>query len=203
MSNISERDNEFQLIKKVMLGLLILNLSTLLFSYMVTTQTGAGSTGLGCSQYTHDVNNHQVLNSTNPDCNIINIDAQLANSTYNFITAFNYKAEAICPISNFNISSVLGTNPSCYNYFTPITNTFAPMINFIVQIGRAIYYLFDTVYLIIQIVYFSTIGLVPAIFYGAHLGVFSTLFTIIYGFSIVIIIIYGVYVVLNRFDIVI
>lgn len=170
-------DNEFNLVKKMMIGLIIFNFVALLFAYFTSTNltlggvsnsTAIGSTGtLGSLEY--DINNTSGTLGHSFDC--------LSNP--------NGGKCALQASSNTDIVSTF------YNGFVTVVNAVFGFINLIISV--------ITLFLLsLAIVAYIIVGVIPSLFTSSAFGTsFGGVFAVIYGFTIVIIVVYGLYVLRN------
>ena len=174
--------NEFQFIKRLMLGLLIVNLVGILFFYQIST-----TLGINCA-----------TGSTAPQCQLNAYQSTVTNSTNALLHSWDNPTTT--PIVPDTTVGLFG------GFFLPLINFLVGVVNVIIHFGLMVaagILLFANIVIIIVSAMFS---LIPAIFSSAVLCVagsptcfISTLFTYVYGFSVVILIGYALYLIRNIF----
>lgn len=185
------RNNEFTLVKTSMIALIVINLFTLLFSYSV-----GSSLGVNCSQAQYN---------NNPQCQVANIQsgiqATAASMTSSFTCLTSTNSTTNCW---FKYPSVTTSTTCLFSGcpLTSVTNTVdvaaVAIVNFLTGIFTAIAYFIGLIAFVFYLVFFMLFELIPSIFAIPSLGPFATLFAIIYGFTVIVLSAYAIYIIINR-----
>jgi hypothetical protein len=163
--------NEFDFVKKIYIGMIILSL----FSIMFATMTGT-SLGLDCTQ-----------DSINPQCQLNNIQASIVSASTSLSHSFdNWTKSPLTQIS----SSFLGSG--VVNFFLIYPT------DFLAHAGGALWNVVQLLGNSIYVVIFIITSLIPALFSSTNFGVFATIFSVIYSFTIVITVFYALYLIIQR-----
>jgi hypothetical protein len=180
MANIDTQHNEFVFITRIMIGMVLLSLVTILTAALLQVPNT-----IPCGYGNNDVS-----------CQLANVQGQINSTTYSLSTAFNNVNDT--PFKPANVSQ---TNPGLLGISAAearVVNTLIIIPNFIYAIGT---FIVSGMLLIIQLlglILFVMTSLIPSIFADAHIGIFTPIFDILYAATVLIVIGYIGYLVVNR-----
>ena len=183
MSESSEHHNEYQFLKKVMIGLMMISLVSILVSALMQSPST-----IPCGYQNNDV-----------QCQIQSVTKQVSMAENSVGTSFNNVNDT--PLTPANLTkaanqvNILGLNnysfAALYNELILVPNFIAHIVLFVI----AVVLLFLTLF---GLLIFTLTSLIPTIFADTGIPLISGLFTILYGTTIVIVGGYVAYIALNR-----
>lgn len=180
-STIDSEHNEFQLVKKLMLAMICISLVAIFVSY-----TTGGDTGTQCTPY------HQSVG-----CSFNTVKYDVNTTVNNLVGSLNNATTT--PIAPVN-STVLGSG--AINIFIAIPNILAHVFGWYnTNTNQMNGFLFNVLLLLADMLYiviFVIVEFLPAVILSSSFGAFAQIFTIVYGFTVFIIIAYGLYIIVNR-----
>jgi hypothetical protein len=183
--------NEHTLIRKIMVGVVVLELAFTLFVMMM----GSNIVGLGCDPQ-----------SVNTACTIQNSQSQINSTMHSFTGSFdcvvNTSSTNNCWVRypapvNTNSTFCLFSGCPIQNAYNVIASGFVALVNGVFGIITALFYIVALVFLAFELVYGVLFVMIPAIFQSAGLGAFGIIFGYVYGAVALIILGYGIYLARN------